>query len=159
MELVKFVVNDLHNNFPKYESSFWPKKKNVQKASQFLEKKIMAVLPPSMSLIIKQQERIVGVAYTFCCGAYVRFNTVNRFKLCQGCQPLLPAASPTMWCWTCAAGSFAENCGGKLHRWRGEFDIAYYLPIKKKWLSYFMHTITRGHLYQCELPAYGHQQT
>lgn len=57
----------------------------------------------------KTAGEIVRVAYTLCFGAYVRFNTVKRFKLCQGCQVLLPVTSPTMPCSTQAAGSFAET--------------------------------------------------
>lgn len=52
---------------------------------------------------------IVRVAYTLCSGAYVRFNTVNRFRLCQGCQVPRPATSPTMRCSAWTAGSFAET--------------------------------------------------
>lgn len=57
----------------------------------------------------KAAGEIVRGAYTLCFGAYVRFNTVKRFKLCQGCQVLLPVTSPTMPCSTQAAGSFAET--------------------------------------------------
>lgn len=61
----------------------------------------------------KTAGEIIRVAYTFCSEAYVRFNTENRFKLCQGCQVLLPMTSPTVRCWARAAGSFAKNCGGE----------------------------------------------
>lgn len=57
----------------------------------------------------KTAGEIVRVAYTFCFGAYVRFNTVKRCKLCQGCQVLLPVTSPTMPCSARAAGRFAET--------------------------------------------------
>ena len=66
--------------------------------------------PPSIYVSdYKTAGDIIRVAYTFCFGAYVRFNTGSRFKLCQGCQVLLPVTSPTVRCWACAAGSFAEN--------------------------------------------------
>lgn len=61
----------------------------------------------------KTAGEIIRVVYMFCFGAYVRFNTGNRFKLCQGCQVFLPVTSPTVRCWACAAGSFAENGGGE----------------------------------------------
>lgn len=100
---------------------------------------------------------IIRVAYMFCFGAYVKFNTVNRFKLCQGCQVVLPVTSPTMRCWACAVGSFAENCGGEWHRWCRESDIAYYLPTRK-WLGYIMRTIIRDHLYPCVMLACGNSR-
>jgi hypothetical protein len=57
----------------------------------------------------KTAGEIVRVAHTFCFGAYVRFNTVNRFKLCQGCQIPRPVTSPPVQCSARAAGSYAET--------------------------------------------------
>lgn len=148
------VFSNLNINSPKYETILGPKRES----RRLISAKRKNGSTPSMYVSdYKTAAMIIRVAYTFCFGAYVRFNTVSRFKLCQGCQVLLPVTSPTMRCWVCAAGSFAENCGGKWHRWCAESDIAYYLPIRK-WLSYFMHTIIKDHLYQCVPPACGQQQ-
>ena len=157
MKISEMVVfSDLNINFPKYERFlfFWPKRQS----RRLTDAKWKNGSTPSIYVSdYKTAGKIIRGAYTFCFGAYVRFNTESRFKLCQGCQVLLPVTSPTVRCWACAAGSFAENCGGEWHRWCGESDIAYYLPIRK-WLSYFMHTIIEDHLYQCVLPACGQQQ-
>ena len=157
MKISEMVVfSDLNINFPKYERFlfFWPKRQS----RRLTDAKWKNGSTPSIYVSdYKTAGKIIRGAYTFCFGAYVRFNTESRFKLCQGCQVLLPVTSPTVRCWACAAGSFAENCGGEWHRWCGESDIAYYLPIRK-WLSYCMHTIIEDHLYQCVLPACGQQQ-
>lgn len=114
--------------------------------------------PPSIYVSdYKTAGDVIREAYTFCFGAYVRFNTRSRCKLCQGCQVLLPVTSPAVRCWACAIGSFAEKCGGEWHRWCAGSDIACYLPIRKR-LTYSMHTIIKGHLYHCVPPACGQQQ-
>lgn len=144
------VFGNRNINFPKYErSSVLP---NRESRSLIGAKWKNGSTPSIYVSDYKTAGEIIRVAYTFCFGAYVRFNTESRFKLCQGCQVLLPVTSPTVRCWACAAGSFAENCGGEWHRWCGESDIAYHLPIRK-WLSSFMHAITKDHLYQCVSPA------
>lgn len=52
------LFSNLNINSPKYESAFLAKKR-VQEADQCQIEK-MAALPPSMSLIIRQQERSLG---------------------------------------------------------------------------------------------------
>lgn len=150
MKITDMVVFSNRNiNFPKYERfSVLPKRES---RSLFGAKWKNGSTPSIYVSDYKTAGEIIRVAYTFCFGAYVRFNTESRFKLCQGAKYFFLWLLQ-QWGADCAAGSFAENGGGEWHRWCGESDIASYLPIRK-WLSSFMHAITKDHLYQCVSPA------
>lgn len=85
---------------------FWPKRESRRLTSA---KEKNGSTPSIYVSDYKTAGEIIRGASTFCFGAYVRFNTENRFKLCQGCQVLLPVTSPTGRCWAYVAGSSAKT--------------------------------------------------